>query len=87
MYASQTICSKPNKQNQKQRCLFASNTFSFKNLGTNTVQWLKTMLASPVAALRTCVILRWKSSFKPHYARKYKRKQRDCLISACFITS
>ena len=60
MYASKTISSKPNKQIKNSRLFFYSYTFfSFQNLGINRLQpgtRLKTMLASPVAALRTCVI-------------------------------
>ena len=54
MHASKTFCSKPNKQIKNSRyslqILFLFKTWELIQRGTER---LKTMLASPVAALRT----------------------------------
>ena len=60
MHASKTVRSKPNKQ-IKNRVAYSLQILSFIfktwELIRRDTERLKTMLASPVAALRTCVIL------------------------------
>ena len=77
MHASKTICSKPNKQIKN------SVDYSLQILWRGTKR-LKTMLASPVFALLTCVILpNLTLAVMLRHARKCKHEQYSC-VPACF---